>query len=244
MSRKAVRLARGVAASAFPVAMLLMLVILVILVMAGPVAAQTPTPTPSPTPSPITPPKPVPLPWFVVDARGGFASLGSDVETASDLGVLGANMPGRALTAVVGAHLYLVRRGGFKLGVGAEMMRGAGSNQPIDSTGQPVGPVIRRRLNAVSGQLSLNFGKGRGWSYITVGSGPLKFESYLNDASPTTKGDTTLNYGGGARWFTKTHLAFTVDLRFYLTRPVPAAPDTVARGRQRVTLLSAGISLK
>ena len=29
----------------------------------------------------------------------------------------------------------------------------------------------------------------------------------------------TINYGGGARWFTKTHLAFSFDVRFYAINP-------------------------
>lgn len=232
MSRETAHLTRAAAMVVF------------LLLLANPVAAQTPTPTPAPIPQPIAPLKVAPIPRFVVDFRSGFASLGSDTITASSLGVIASDMPGKALTAVVGAHVYLFREGRLKLGVGAEAVRGSGSNQRVDAAGKASGPVIRRRLEGVSGQISLNFGRGRGWSYITVGGGPTKFESYLDDAKPTRAGDTTLNYGGGARWFIKTHLAFTVDLRFYVTRPATASLDGVARGRRRVTLLSAGISLK
>jgi hypothetical protein len=158
--------------------------------------------------------------------------------------VASEDMPSRAKTVVAGAHVYLLRKGGFKLGVGAEAIRGVSSNQHLDPTGKEVGPIIRRRLEGMSGQLSLNFGKGKGWSYITAGGGPMKFESYLDDAKPTRAGTTTLNYGGGARWFARGHLAFTVDLRFYLIRPATATFDAPPRIRKRVTLLSAGISLK
>ena len=223
---------------------------IVVLLLANPVAAQvpppaqTPTPPPTPTPTPVPPLRVAPLPWFVIDVRGGFASLGSDTTTAASLGQVAADMPSRAKTLQVGAHVYPLRKGGFKLGVGAEAVRGVTSNQRLDSTGKGTGPFIRRRLEGVSGQLSLNFGKGKGWSYITVGSGPMKFESYLDDAKPTRAATTTLNYGGGARWFARGHLAFTVDVRFYLTRPATATFDAPARARKRVTLLSAGISLK
>jgi hypothetical protein len=185
-----------------------------------------------------------PLPWFVIDLRGGFASLGSDTTTSAALGVASDDMPSRAKTIIAGAHVFLFRRGGFKLGVGAEAIRGVTSNQRQDAAGEGTGPIIRRRLEGLSGQLSLNFGKGKGWSYITAGGGPMKFESYLDDAKPTRAGTTTLNYGGGARWFARGHLAFTVDLRFYLTRPAPAEFDAPPRVRKRVTLLSAGISFK
>ena len=104
--------------------------------------------------------------------------------------------------------------------------------------------MVRRRLNGVSGQVSLNFGRGAGWSYVTVGSGPFKFESYLDEAVPDGLGTTTINFGGGARWFTRSHLAFTVDLRFYLTDPATATTFTAARVRKRMLLFSAGISVK
>ena len=219
-----------------------------LLLLVSPAAAQVPppvaTPTPTPTPTPVPPLRVAPLPWFVIDVRGGFASLGSDTTTAVDLGVAPDDMPSRAKTIQLGAHLYLIRRGGFKLGIGAEAVRGVASNQRLDSTGEGTGPIIRRRLEGLSGQFSLNFGKGKGWSYVTAGGGPMKYESYLNDAKPTRAGVTTLNWGGGARWFARGHLALTVDVRFYLTRPALATFDAPSRVRKRVTLLSAGISLK
>ena len=219
--------------------------------LAAPAAAQVPTPTPTPTPSPtptptpiVTPVKPAPLPVFALDVRAGFASLGQDTTTAASVGVTPSDMPGRARTFVIGANLYVLRHGGFKLGLGAEAIRGVSSNRRLDATGNDTGPVIRRRLEGFSGQLSVNFGKGKGWSYITVGGGPMKFETYLDEAKPTRAGETTLNYGGGAKWSFKSHLAFNLDLRMYLTRPAVATFDAPARARKRITLLSAGISIK
>jgi hypothetical protein len=218
---------------------------IIVLAAANSAAAQVQTPAPTPTPTPqVVPLKPAPLPWFVIDARGGFSSLGQDPITAAGLGQLAADMPSRAKTLVVGAHVYLIRQGGFKLGFGAEAVRGTSSNQRLDSTGNETGPIIRRRLEGVTGQISLNFGKGKGWSYITAGAGPMKFESYLNDAKPTRAGETTLNYGGGARWSFTSHLAFNIDLRMYLLRPAVASFDAPARARKRIALLSAGISIK
>jgi len=176
--------------------------------------------------------------------RGGFASLGEDTTTAADLGVATEDLPGRTKTIVIGANIYLFRQGGFKLGLGAEAIRGVASGRHLDAAGKETGPVIRRRLEGVSGQISLNFGKGKGWSYLTVGGGPMKFESYLDEAKPTRAGTTTLNYGGGARWSFKSHLALNVDLRLYLTRPETATFDAAGRVRKRIALLSAGISVK
>ena len=208
-------------------------------VLTPPPAVPTPTPTPT-----VEPLKPKPLPVLVIDARGGFAGLGQDTTTALDVGVLATDMSGKAKTFVVVAHFYPFRGGGFKLGIGAEASRGVASNQALDSTGNKVGPIIRRRLEGLSGQLSLNFGKGKGWSYITVGSGPMKFETYLDDAKPTRAGETTLNYGGGARWSFASHLALNLDLRMYLTRPAESTLDGASRARKRIALLSAGISIK
>jgi hypothetical protein len=233
MSREVVRLTRTVA------------VVACLLLWAGPTAAQTPTPAPTPAPPSIAPLKIAPLPWLVIDARGGFAKVGTDGTTAAGLGVSVFDLPSRARTLVVGAHVYPLRRGRMKLGFGSELLMGTGSRQKKDAAGKPDGLPVHRRLYSVSGQVSLNFGKGGGgWSYITAGGGPFKFESYLGDATPDGLGTTTINYGGGARWFTRSHLAFTVDLRFYLTRPATAMAVAAARARERVLLLSAGISLK
>src|SRR5690606_13889442 len=135
----------------------------------------------------------------------------------------------RARTLVVGAQVYPLRRGRFKVGIGGELLMGSGSTQKKDADGQAAGPVVHRRINSVSAQVSLNFGRGAGWSYFTVGSGPFKFESYLDAVTPDGVGASTINFGGGARWFNWRHVAFTVDLRFYLTKP--ANPTAFTAGR-------------
>ena len=54
----------------------------------------------------------------------------------------------------------------------------------------------------------------------------------------------TINYGGGARWFAKPHLAFSFDVRFYAINP--SAPNGALPGSPRMTLMiiGAGISVK
>jgi hypothetical protein len=54
----------------------------------------------------------------------------------------------------------------------------------------------------------------------------------------------TVNYGGGARWFTKRRLAFTFDVRFYAIDP--GTPQRGRAGSPRTTMLivGAGISVK
>lgn len=205
-------------------------------------AAQTPPPQPA---APVIAPVPEkPIPWVVVDARGAYPSLGLDEVTAKGLGVSTGDLPGRARTLVVGAHLYPLRRGFWKIGLGGELLMGSGSSQRKDTTGKPAGPVVHRRLNSASAQVSLNFGRGAGWSYVTAGTGPFKFESYLDEAEPDGVGASTINFGGGARWFNWDHVAFNLDLRFYLTKPANATLVTAARERARIVLFSAGISVK
>ena len=54
----------------------------------------------------------------------------------------------------------------------------------------------------------------------------------------------TQNFGGGARWFVKRRLALNLDVRFYLTRPANSTITSAGRARQRVLVLSAGISIR
>jgi hypothetical protein len=54
----------------------------------------------------------------------------------------------------------------------------------------------------------------------------------------------TINYGGGARWFAKKHLAVSMDLRFYAVNPQLAT--TTRPGFPRMTLMafSAGAAIR
>jgi hypothetical protein len=55
----------------------------------------------------------------------------------------------------------------------------------------------------------------------------------------------TLNWGGGARWFAKSHLAFSFDVRFYAINPgVSSLPGKNGSPRTTFIVIGAGISLK
>jgi hypothetical protein len=186
-----------------------------------------------------------PIPKFVFDARGAFALLKTDALTAQTLGVAVADLPGHGFGVVGGFNFYPLRRGGFALGVGAELLLSRGSHQSFDVDGvTPLGPELRRQLHGLSGQLSFNFGHRQGWSYVSVGIGPTGFDTYLVDTLPDGLQPATINFGFGARWFNNEHVAFCLDLRFYQTQP--AVPTLVVGGRERKSLMvfSAGISLK
>jgi len=192
-----------------------------------------------------------PIPPYVFDVRGGFFSLGSDPITADNLGITTADLAAHAFGLIGGVQVYPLRRGGFALGLGGDFaISGASNDQTDPETGEPIGPIVRRRFRSISGQLSLNFGHRLGWSYITMGVGPVAFDTYIVPPSPAVSPEpdglrpATQNFGVGARWFTRKHMAFEVDLRFYLT--VPANPMQVVGGRERknVVVMSAGIGLK
>ena len=211
--------------------------------------AQDPVPEPLPVPS-MTP--------FVVDVRGVNARLKQDVTVADALGVESTELPTRGLGFVVGAHVYPLRSKKFALGIGGEMLRVRGSNtikiEPEDEDEEEIeGPTLKTRWNHLSPQVSLNFGARDGWSYVTVGLGRATFamERQEPDADPiTTPAEDesekvrVLNYGGGARWFMKKHLAFTLDLRFYSINAQEATVTRVATPKMRVMVFSGGISIR
>lgn len=193
---------------------------------------------------PVAPVAVEPMPWVVADIRVGWPAIGADELTAAGIGRNAADLPGRALTAGLGIHAYPLRRGRWKLGVGAELLRGRGSYQQKDTDGEPVGDEINRTLQAVSWQVSLNFGRGQGWSYLTAGTGPFKLDTYLGDGPSDAEGTNTINVGAGARWFKWQHAGFTADMRFYLTKASEGTLLVAPRGSKRVVVLSVGLTLK
>lgn len=198
-----------------------------------------------------------PIGWFAVDARGAWVTYPSDPTLAEFLDVPQENLATRGLGLIVGGHVYPVRLGRWvALGFGGELLfsRGSKTLSPDDDEnedGVAEAPTVKARLSAVSPQFSLNFGGRDGWSYLSGGIGWSRFSSEVVaetagasialGESPRT---STINYGGGARWFMKRHLAFTLDLRFYAIRPQEATTTRPTLKRQRLLTLSAGVSFK
>ena len=54
----------------------------------------------------------------------------------------------------------------------------------------------------------------------------------------------TFNYGGGARWFIKKRLAFSLDARFYDLKEGTAIPPAPGSPPTTLFIIAAGISLK
>jgi hypothetical protein len=218
-------------------------------VVASPAFAQTPAPAAPPVRRNL-------IPVLALDARGTFARLGQDEISAAGLGIVKTVLPAKGFGLTGGAHIYPIRVRGFALGLGGEAVLARASNEPLNTTTKkPGGVVYHRRLRGISGQVSFNFGHTRGWSYLTVGMGPMSFETYRTTTTTTTSPSTsavvldglrpqTLNFGGGARWFNWDHLALSLDVRYYRTRAALATPNTVARDNKSILVLSAGFSIK
>lgn len=188
-----------------------------------------------------------PIGPFVADVRGALARFKEDPTVAGSLGVQPDNLPTRGLGLAVGAHWYPLRGRRVTLGVGGEILLARDTRTADDEgAGAVTGPTVTTRLSAMSPQLSLNFGHGDGWSYISGGLGVARLTAERDDG-PSTGGAArtrTLHYGGGARWFTGPRLAFTFDLRFYTVNARPAAGTIPEFPKTKTMVISAGISLR
>ena len=201
--------------------------------LALPAAAQDPPPRIGP---------------FVVDVQGIFPRFPSDdAQLAASRGLLVSELPGRGLGLHTTAQVYLLRWKAVTFGIGGEltMVRARKDSQEISDG--VFSRATTEQFTHVAPQLSFNFGDGDGWSYISGGIGPSTWSLGLT-GEPATPPDSerlkTINYGGGARWFIKRHLAFSLDVRFYAINPSTALPQYPSSPRTTLLMMGAGISLK
>ena len=201
------------------------------LLVARPAAAQDPPPRIGP---------------FVVDLHATVPRFPQDPQLAASRGMDLLELPGSGLGLQIGVHVYPIRWRAVTFGVGGEFTTGRARQTP--TAAQTSLRPATERFTAVAPQLSFNFGTGNGWSYISGGLGPSSWavvtqgqEGFGAD-SETLK---TINYGGGARWFMKTHLAFSFDVRFYAINPgTPFFAGAVGSPRTTLLVIGAGVSLK
>jgi hypothetical protein len=169
---------------------------------------------------------PPPIPFLVIDLHGTVPRFPSDDQALADSrGMQLGELPGSGLGVQIGLHVYPLRWRAITFGLGGELTAGRSHQTPLEPA--PGATALRpsdERFVSAAPQISFNFGTGHGWSYI---SERLK----------------TVNYGGGARWFMKNHLAFSFDVRFYAINP---GTPYLATGSPRTTLtiISAGVSVK
>ena len=193
------------------------------------------------------PPENLPIGRYVADARIAFPKFKQDPSIAAGIGVTTLNLPARAFGFVLGAHWYPARLGIVTFGIGGEIVTaGRGHTLNTGTEAKPVNVTVNSRFSAISPQVSFNIGSRDGWSYISGGIGSSTFtaermDKPLPDQASRSK---TINYGGGARWFAKKHLAVSMDLRFYAVNPQLAT--TARPGFPRMTLMafSAGAAIR
>jgi hypothetical protein len=192
-------------------------------------------------------PAPTPPGPFALDVRFAMPSFNTGSALADPLGLRTAQMPSRGWGWDVGAQVYPLKSKRFALGLGASLVRTSGSRAPDPEDDAAVNdPTIETRFDAFVPQLSLNFGTGRGWSYIGAGL------AFINRATGDVEAEvplgprlTGIHYGGGARWFLNKHVAFSFDLRFYRIPEQPADGTIVPfQPKSRLFLGSAGLSFK
>jgi Outer membrane protein beta-barrel domain len=189
---------------------------------------------------------PRPIGPFVVDARATFARFKAISSVASDLNVTSDNLPTRGLGIDAGVHWYPLKGRHITLGIGGELVAARGK-RTTETTGTTTPTAtVTTRFSSLSPQLSLNFGTGDGWSYISGGIGVARLTTERNDApfADEAGGVRATNYGGGARWFTGPHIAFTFDVRFYTVSAQPAQGTRPPYSRARFVAISAGVSFR
>ena len=137
-----------------------------------------------------------------------------------------ALVPDRGFGGEVGAHVYLLNVGPARLGVGASLFIVRGTTEPAAAPPAPSGaPAVRpgqsvqvdQRL--LTPQVSFNFGTGEGWSYLSAGAGRTAIVTKTAGSVAgrrETNSLNTLNVGGGARWFLKSHFGVGFDIRLHL----------------------------
>ena len=201
------------------------------LLVARPAAAQDPPPRIGP---------------FIVDLHATVPRFPQDPQLAASRAMDVLELPGSGLGVQIGVHVYPIRWRAVTFGVGGEFSTGRARQTP--TAAQASLRPATERFTTVAPQLSFNFGTGNGWSYISGGLGrstwavvPQGQEGFAADSEALK----TINYGGGARWFMKTHLAFSFDVRFYAINPgTPFFAGAVGSPRTTLLVIGAGVSLK
>jgi hypothetical protein len=187
------------------------------------------------------------LPHFVFDLHGSTLGFKDSADVAGPLGLAVTDLPGRGVGFELGAHVYPLTWRWITFGVGGSVhMSRAHSGPTTDVSGNPVGHDVNSRLTAYSPQVSFNFGTGRGWSYLSGGiaTSSVKYSIDGVAVDQTTPRRKTINYGGGARWFMKDHMAFSLDVRFYAINPINGTAERKQSPRMALMVLSAGVSFK
>src|SRR5262245_42134225 len=187
---------------------------------------------------------PPPIRGLVLDGRGTVPIFQKSQQLADSRGLALDELPGVGLGVDAGAHIYLLTWKAVTFGLGAQLTLGRSHSEPPPDTTLR---AVTTHFISFTPQLSLNFGTGHGWSYLSGGIGSARM-SIVPDAGVETVADQTslrtVNYGGGARWFLKPRLAFTLDVRFHQLDPGVSEQGLPSSPRMTFIVIGAGVSLK
>ena len=139
-------------------------------------------------------------------------------------GWLGSRARTRVHLGVVHGWRWAARAVGHSgvSGLRAKDRRATGRGRPHDkSGGHAVGAAVRQPLD----------------------ERPHLKPDGANAANADREHLETINYGGGARWFIKAHLAFSFDVRFYAINPGSAYTFSQSP-RTTLLVVGAGVSVK
>ena len=186
------------------------------------------------------------IPYFVADIHATVPKFPSSPQLAESRNLTLAELPGPGLGAQIGVHLYPLRWRAITFGIGGEVAGSRSRFTPPSENAASLHTSEEKFLTAAP-QLSFNFGNGHGWSYLSGGIGYSQW-SLIPDGREPYPGDTerlkTINYGGGARWFAKSHLAFSFDVRFYAINPGSGYLGYPGSPRTTLVIVGAGLSIK
>ena len=168
-----------------------------------------------------------------------------------------ALIPGRGFGLDLGVHVYPLNLGAARLGIGADLFFIRGKTEPLaaipaagdGTTTASVGQAVQTDLRVLAPQVSFNFGSREGWSYLSAGLGTADVITRTAGISPGRRQSsrlTTMNAGGGARWFFKSHVAFGFDVRMHNigAGTVEAPAPLVATPSMRILTVAVGLSIK
>ena len=186
-----------------------------------------------------------PIGSYVVDLRVSRPFYGQSPVIASNRGIVTSTLPSRGQGLAIGAHWYPLKWRQITLGLGGEYMSTFGSTVSARIS-DGLSDKVRIKFVSLAPQLSFNFGHRNGWSFLSGGISSTRF-TVLGEKIPTADIEPrpkTINYGGGARWFTNNHIAFTFDLRFYAMSPVEESLKTPPTPRMTIVVLNIGVSFR
>jgi hypothetical protein len=128
------------------------------------------------------------------------------------------------------------------VGLGGQLTFGRSHSSP-----DPPLRAVTSHYTEWAPQLSLNFGSGDGWSYLSGGAGKSRWSIVPDGGSPQDADQVwvwTVDYGGGARWFARSRIAFIIDFRVHAINAGPPQATLPGSPRVRMLILSAGVAFR